>query len=363
MQIGVLTGGGDCAGLNAAIRAVVRMADHMFGTPVVGYNRGWAGVLEGEHETLDVGRVRGVVPRGGTMLGTSRSHPGLTENGPEPLIERLDRDGVEALVAIGGDGTVMTSKMVHDAGFPVVAVPKTIDNDVWGTDVCIGFDTALYVATDAVDRLHTTAASHDRLMVLEVMGRHAGHLAAGAGIAGGAAAILVPERAFDVERIALDLVDRHGHGRDASIVVVAEGATPVAGSMTEPEPDLDQWGQRLIGGMGHRVAKVLSQRTGFETRTTVLGHIQRGGSPTATDRLVASRLGARSVQVLAQGDGGHLVGIRRDGTALCALSDVAGRNRRLTREELALLDPLTTAGASSRGPGTEAGAEPGGDPR
>lgn len=344
MRLGVLTGGGDCAGLNAAIRAVVRMADHRFATSVVGYQRGWTGVGEGDSVKLDPESVRGLLPHGGTMLGTSRSQPSLTADGPQHLIDRLKHDGIDALVAIGGDGTLMTTKMLHEGGFPVVAVPKTIDNDVYGTDVSIGFNTALTVATDAVERLHTTAASHDRLMVLEVMGRHAGHLAAGAGVAGGAAVVLVPEQPFDIEQVARQLSLRHGRGRYASIVVVAEGATPIPGTADIPDPGLDQWGRARVGGVGELVGALLEKMTGFETRTTVLGHIQRGGSPTAGDRLVASRLGARAVEVLADGASGHLMGIDGGGIALRPIGEVAGRTRLLNREQIALLGPLTTAG-------------------
>ena len=250
MRLGVLTGGGDCAGLNAAVRAVVRTAYLRLGTEVVGYRRGWAGVIENDSVTLDNEAVRGLLPQGGTSLGTSRSHPGLLNGDPAKLVAQLEADGVDALVAIGGDGTLFTTQMLHEAGFPVVAVPKTIDNDVEGTDVSIGFDTALAVATEAVDRLHTTAASHDRLMILEVMGRHAGHLAAGAGIAGGAAAVLVPERPFDIADIASQITRRHGAGRHASIVVVAEGATPAPHTMPDFDPGIDQWGRVRPKGIG-----------------------------------------------------------------------------------------------------------------
>lgn len=346
MRIGVLTGGGDCAGLNAAIRAVVRTAHFHFDTSVVGYQRGWNGVLAGESVELLPDDVRGVFTRGGTFLGTSRSHPALVEAGPAPLIEQLERDGVDALVAIGGDGTLVTTGMLHDSGFPVVAVPKTIDNDVEGTDVSIGYDTALAVATDAVERLHTTAESHDRLMVLEVMGRHAGHLAAGAGIAGGAAAVLVPEQPFDIEVVAEQISRRHDQGRHASIVVVAEGATPMRQSAPSRSNDVDPWGRPRPTGVGELVGLLLEQLTGFETRTTVLGHIQRGGSPTATDRLVASRLGAAAVEALAAGSSGLLVGIAGADTALVPLADVANKTRLLPLQMIELLSPMTTAGPS-----------------
>ena len=344
MRLGVLTGGGDCAGLNAAVRAVVRTAYLRLGTEVVGYRRGWAGVIENDSVTLDNEAVRGLLPQGGTSLGTSRSHPGLLNGDPAKLVAQLEADGVDALVAIGGDGTLFTTQMLHEAGFPVVAVPKTIDNDVEGTDVSIGFDTALAVATEAVDRLHTTAASHDRLMILEVMGRHAGHLAAGAGIAGGAAAVLVPERPFDIADIASQITRRHGAGRHASIVVVAEGATPAPHTMPDFDPGIDQWGRVRPKGIGDVVGGKLAELTGFETRTTVLGHIQRGGSPTAADRLIASRLGVAAVETLVAGNSGVLVGVHGTGTAMTPLAEVAGKTRLLIEEQLSLLGPMTTAG-------------------
>ncbi len=343
MRIAVLTGGGDCAGLNAAIRAVVRTARHRLNTDVVGYQRGWNGILEGDSILLDNDTVRGVLSHGGTMLGTSRSHPDLLQRGAQPLIDQLRRDQVDALVAIGGDGTLHTTKMLHEAGFPVVAIPKTIDNDVFGTDVCVGYDTALTVATDAVDRLHTTAESHDRLMVLEVMGRHAGHLAAGAGIAGGAAAVLIPEQPFDIDHIADQLIRRHQDGRNASIVVVAEGATPIPDTIPEYDPVVDHWGRPRLGGMGELVGRLLAKLTGYETRTTVLGHIQRGGSPTASDRLVASTVGAASIEALASGGGGNLIGISNSKVTLRPITEIAGKTRRLSREQIDLLVPMTTA--------------------
>ena len=358
MRIAVLTGGGDCAGLNAAIRAVVRTAGHRLGNSVLGYRRGFEGVLDDDSVKLDAEVVRGTLPRGGTMLGTSRSTRRLVDGGPDPLISQFQTDGVDALVAIGGEGTLITTERIAAAGFPVVAVPKTIDNDVAGTDVCIGFDTALGVATEAVDRLHTTAESHDRLMILEVMGRHTGHIAAGAGIAGGAAAILVPEVKAEIDEIAQRLIARHERSRSASIVVVAEGAvvdagppnagSPVAAGNSRsaaqlPAPAKDQWGNRVTGGVAILVGELLAERTGFDVRTTVLGHIQRGGPPTAADRLLGSRLGARAVEVLIEGEKGVLVGLHSTEIVLRPLAEVAGKVRSLAGDELALLEHITTA--------------------
>ena len=338
----MLTGGGDCAGLNAAIRAVVRMAGHELDRSVVGYKRGWNGVLEGDSITLDAEAMRGTLPRGGTMLGTSRSSRRLQSVGTAPLIAQLESDGVEALVTIGGDGTLITAGRLSEAGFPVVAVPKTIDNDVSGTDTCIGFDTALGVATEAVDRLHTTAESHNRIMVLEVMGREAGHIAAGAGIAGGAAAILVPEAPFNIDEIAERLVARHHRSRNASIVVVAEGAIPDS-SVEVPDTGTDEWCNRILDGMGQFVGEQLAERTGFDTRTTVLGYIQRGGPPSPADRLLGSRLGARAVEVLMEGQSGCMVGVHSVGIALRPLAEVAGRTRYLSQDQLEMLDLISTA--------------------
>ncbi len=343
MRVAVLTGGGDCAGLNAAIRAVVRTAGHQLDKSVRGYRRGFEGVLEGDAVELDAEVVRGVLPRGGTMLGSSRSTRRLVDDGPQPLIDRLERDGVDALVVIGGDGTLMTAASLSAAGFAVIGVPKTIDNDVESTDVCIGFDTALAVATDATDRLHTTAESHDRIMVLEVMGRYAGHLAAGAGIAGGAAAILVPEVPFDIDEIAGRLKRRHALSRSASIVVVAEGAVPVEDTVELPDTGVDEWGGRVLDGTGPLVGALLAERTGFETRTTVLGYIQRGGPPTPADRLLGSRLGARAVELLLDGVHGQMVGLRSTEIATVALAEVAGKVKPLAGDLLDLIDHITTA--------------------
>ena len=339
MRLAVLTGGGDCAGLNAAIRAVVRTAHELTGRSVIGYRRGWEGVLAGDTVELTPEEVRGILPVGGTMLRTSRSKPGMLDDDGRALLDAFARDGIDALIAIGGEGTLVTTATLAAAGFDVVAVPKTIDNDVAGTEVSIGFNTALTVATDAVDRLHTTADSHDRVMVLEVMGRHAGHLAAGAGMAGGAAAVLVPERRTSLDDIATRLLARHQQGRQSSIVVVAEGAQ-VSGVGKRPT---DRWGQPVVGGVGQLVADEISHRTGFETRATVLGHIQRGGAATATDRLVASRLGSRAVEAATSGGSGYLVGIAGNDTRLVSIGDVAGMTRTLSRVELALLERMTTA--------------------
>ncbi|HLI43189.1 MAG TPA: 6-phosphofructokinase [Acidimicrobiales bacterium] len=301
MRVGVLTGGGDCPGLNAAIRAVVRKAVVGYGDEVVGYLDGWRGVAEGESRPLDVERCRGILPRGGTILGTSRTNPFKLDGGPERAVATLERDGIEALVAIGGEDTLGVADRLGSLGVPVVGIPKTIDNDLSATDVTIGFDTAVQIATEAVDRLHTTAESHDRIIVCEVMGRHAGWIATYSGIAGGAAAILVPEEPFHIDAVCEYLTRRHAKGRFASIVVAAEGALPAEGTIEVASPELDQFGHPRLGGIGSTVAEEIERRTGFESRVTILGHVQRGGTPSAADRLLATRFGTAAVDTVHDG--------------------------------------------------------------
>src|SRR4051794_29564608 len=265
VRVGLLTGGGDCPGLNAVIRAVVRKAERHYGDELVGFRDGWRGVLEGDSEPLDVERCRGILPRGGTILGTSRTNPYKVDGGPERAVGVLRDQRIDALVGIGGDDTLGVAERLGGEGISVVGVPKTIDNDLSATEVTFGFNTAVQIATDAIDRLHTTAESHDRVMVVEVMGRHAGWIATEAGIAGGAAEILIPEERFDIDRVCNDLKARHEKGRFASIVVVAEGAEPTEGSMEVQSGEVDQFGHVRLGGIGNRVAEEIEKRTGFET--------------------------------------------------------------------------------------------------
>src|SRR3954447_20645549 len=300
-RIGVLTGGGDCPGLNAVIRAVVRkgVAD---GHTLFGYSYGWAGVLQGDGDELTVERTKGILPRGGTILGSSRTNPFKAEgNGVDGVRAGMARNDVEALVAIGGADTLGAAARralgvaarLAEGGVPVVGVPKTIDNDLKGTDYTFGFQTAVQIATDAVDRLHTTAESHNRVMVLEVMGRHAGFIAAHAGMAGGGDVILVPERPFDIEVVCNHIRRRHENGRTFSIVVVSEGATPKAGTLStaDDEGKLDAFGHVRLGGIAVTLEGEIEARTGYETRMTILGQVQRGGTPTAFDRVLATRFG------------------------------------------------------------------------
>lgn len=308
MRVGVLTGGGDCPGLNAVIRAIVRKAERQYGDTVVGFLDGWRGVLEGEFTELDVERMRGTLPRGGTVLGTSRFSPRMYEDGMERVRSTMENAGTEALIVIGGEGTLSAGVGVGEAGAAnVVGVPKTIDNDIGLTELTFGFDTAVEVATAAIDRLHTTAESHDRVMVVEVMGRHVGHIATWAGIAGGATLTLIPEEPFDINAVAETIVRRHGRGRWASIVVVAEGAQPKEGTLDLPEPEVDQYGHVRLGGIGQVVAAEIEARTGFDTRVTVLGHIQRGGTPSALDRVLCSWYGIAAIDAVHDGDWGSMV--------------------------------------------------------
>jgi len=309
MRIGVLTGGGDCPGLNAVIRAVVRKGEGTYGHNLIGYRYGWRGVMEGQSTDLHVSAVRGLLPRGGTILGTSRTNPYKTEDGPAKVKESLRRDNVQALIAIGGEDTLGVAQKLATDGINVVGVPKTIDNDLSATDFTFGFHTAVQIATDAIDRLHTTAESHDRVMVVEVMGRHAGWIATYAGLAGGADMILVPEEPFDIEEVCDRLTHRHQRGANFSIVVVAEGAVPVEGTMELQSGELDEFGHVRLGGVGNRIADEIERRTGFEARTTVLGHVLRGGSPTAYDRVIATRFGIEAIDAVNDGEFGIMVAL------------------------------------------------------
>jgi ATP-dependent phosphofructokinase / diphosphate-dependent phosphofructokinase len=310
MRVGLLTGGGDCPGLNAVIRAVVRRGERHYGDELVGFCDGWKGVVDGTTVALDVERCRGILPRGGTILGTSRTNPYKLDGGPERALENLRAQRIDALVAIGGEDTLGVANKLAGEGVSVVGVPKTIDNDLAGTEVTFGFETAVQIATDAIDRLHTTAESHNRVMVVEVMGRHAGWIATHAGIAGGAAEILIPEEPFDIDAVSDRLKHRHERGRFASIVVVSEGAVPEEGTMVVQSGEVDQFGHARLGGIGSRVAEEIESRTGFETRVTILGHVQRGGTPTAFDRVLATRFGIAAIEAVHEGAFAQMVALQ-----------------------------------------------------
>ncbi len=321
MRIGVLTGGGDCPGLNAVIRAVVRKGEQHYGDEFLGFRDGWRGPIEGLTMPLDVERCRGILPRGGTILGSSRTNPYKVDGAVEQLKATLAGLAVDALVAIGGEDTLGVAHKLAADGVSVVGVPKTIDNDLNATEVTFGFDTAVQVATDAIDRLHTTAESHDRVLVCEVMGRHAGWIATHAGIAGGAAEVLVPEVEFDIEKVCNDLKRRHEKGRFASIVVVAEGAKPKEGTMVVSSGEIDAFGHVRLGGIGQLLAEEIERRTGFETRVTVLGHIQRGGTPTAFDRVLATRFGVAAIDAVHDGDFDQMVALQAGQIVRVPLAD------------------------------------------
>ncbi|MDW3218539.1 MAG: ATP-dependent 6-phosphofructokinase [Acidimicrobiales bacterium] len=310
MRVGVLTGGGDCPGLNAVIRGLVRKAEREYGDDVIGFLDGYLGLLEDRWMALDVEACRGILPRGGTIIGTTRHTPYMVEGGVEIVKETLARHDIEALVVIGGEGTLSCANRLHEDGVPIIGIPKTIDNDIGGTEMTFGFDTAVQIATDAIDRLHTTAESHNRVMVVEVMGRHVGHIATWAGIAGGATVTLVPEEPFDIQAVCDSLVRRHERGRFASIVVVAEGAVPAEGTIVVPEPTLDEYGHQRLGGIVNVVASEIEARTGFETRVTVLGHVQRGGTPTAFDRVLSTWYGVTAMEAAHDRDFGTMVALR-----------------------------------------------------
>jgi 6-phosphofructokinase 1 len=308
MRIGMLTGGGDCPGLNAVIRAVVRKGIQVHGHEFIGFRDGWKGLLEGMYRPLDITSVRGILPRGGTVLGTSRTNPFKIDGGVEKIQRNLEEIGIEALIAIGGEDTLGVATRLDSMGVKVVGVPKTIDNDLNATDYTFGFDTAVNIAMEAIDRLHTTAESHHRVLIVEVMGRHAGWIALHAGMAGGANVILIPEIPFDIERVC-EYVERRFRTNFSPIIVVAEGATPREGTMVLQAGELDAFGHVRLGGIGQKIADEIEKRTGQEARTTVLGHIQRGGTPTAFDRWLATRFGLHAIDAANQGDWGKMVAL------------------------------------------------------
>jgi ATP-dependent phosphofructokinase / diphosphate-dependent phosphofructokinase len=309
MKVGVLTGGGDCPGLNAVIRAVVRKGVQEYGYDFTGFRDGWRGPLEGDTVRLDIPAVRGILPRGGTILGSSRTNPFKVENGVERITENLKANGVDALIAIGGEDTLGVATKLADMGVNVVGVPKTIDNDLNATDFTFGFDTAVNIAMEAIDRLHTTAESHHRAVIVEVMGRHAGWIALHCGMAGGANIVLIPEQPFDIEKVC-ELVESRFRTNYSPIVVVAEGATPKEGTMSLQTGEKDAFGHVRLGGIGDRLAREIEDRTGKESRAVVLGHIQRGGTPTAFDRWLATRFGLHAIGAVHDKDYGTMMALR-----------------------------------------------------
>jgi 6-phosphofructokinase 1 len=308
MRIGILTGGGDCPGLNAVIRAIVRKSVQC-GDEVIGFRDGWRGVLEADTVPMDLAAVRGILPRGGTVLGTSRTNPYALQGGGDRVLATLERLGIDALVPIGGEDTLGVARKLAEAGVRVVGVPKTIDNDLDATDYTFGFDTALGVATEAIDRLHTTGDSHHRTLVVEVMGRHAGWIALHAGMAGGATVVLIPEQPFDVDAVVEHCQHRFDSGY-SPIVVVSEGATSKDGDLVLATGERDAFGHVRLGGIGTALASLIEQRTGREARAVVLGHIQRGGTPSPFDRVLATRFGLAALDAVHDGASGVMVALR-----------------------------------------------------
>jgi 6-phosphofructokinase 1 len=346
MKIGILTGGGDCPGLNAVIRAIVRKGIFHFDDQFVGFLEGWRGVLENNTRVLDLEAVKGILPQGGTILRTSRTNPAKKENGLELCIENLKQNGVQALIALGGDDTQSVSQKLFERGVNVIAVPKTIDNDLSGTDLCFGFDTAVSIATEAIDRVHTTAEAHNRVIVVEVMGRDSGWIAIYSGVAGGADVILIPERPFEIGDVAEVLTNRHARGRYFSIVVVAEGAKLTTRSQENERRKTDEFGHVRLGGIGNSLAAEIEARTGFETRAVVLGHIQRGGSPTAFDRMLATRYGIGAIDLVHAGKFGRMVALKGNDITSVPITDAIARTRYVNQELIdvatSLLDKHTT---------------------
>ena len=330
MRIGVLTGGGDCPGLNAVIRAIVRKGVNEYGHNFVGFRDGWKGPLEGLTMPLDIAATRGILPRGGTILGSSRTNPFKIEGGIDRIKENLAAAGVDALIAIGGEDTLGVATKLDSLGVKVIGVPKTIDNDLNNTDYTFGFDTAVNIAMEAIDRLHTTAESHHRALVVEVMGRHAGWIALHSGLAGGAACILIPEQKFSLEKVC-DWVESRFEVNYSPIIVVAEGAIPQDGDMVIKDQTLDAFGHVKLSGIGDWLAQEIETRTGKEARSTVLGHIQRGGTPTAFDRVLATRFGLHAITAAHEGDWGKMVALHGTTIARVPLASAT--------EKLKLVDP------------------------
>ena len=331
-KIGILTGGGDCPGLNAVIRAVVRKS-LQYNWEIIGIKNGWKGLIEGEMELLTDYSVSGILPKGGTIIGTSRTNPFKNHEDVKKVVYNIERFGIDAIVAIGGDDTLSVAMKLNEMNIHVVGVPKTIDNDLSGTDYTFGFDTAISIVTEAIDRLHTTAESHHRVMVLEVMGRHAGWIATVSGIAGGADEILIPEVPFDIEEVCKFLRERNDRGKKFSIVVVAEGAMPKEGAnFTTQTDEKDEFGHVRLGGIGHVLAKEIEKRLNVETRVTVLGHVQRGGTPTAHDRILATRFGVAAVELIKNENYGKMVALQGDKIVPIELKEAVEKSKLVDME-------------------------------
>jgi 6-phosphofructokinase 1 len=345
MKIGILTGGGDCPGLNAVIRGIVRKGIFHYDDQFVGFFEGWRGVVENNSTPLDLEAVAGILTRGGTVLRTSRTNPVKREGGIEQCLKNLAANQLDALIAIGGDDTMGVAVKLFERGYKIVGCPKTIDNDLSGTDVCFGFDTAVMIATEAIDRVHSTAESHNRMIVVEVMGRGSGWIAIYSGIAGGADVILIPEKPFDIDEVAATLKRQHARGRNFSIVVVAEGAkfaekVDQTGAPVVQHLGKDEFGHARLGGIGQVLALELEKRTGYETRAVVLGHTQRGGTPTAFDRVLATRYGIGAIDMVHKGEFGKMVALRGTEIVSVPLADAINVTRTVDEKLIAVAEGL-----------------------
>jgi phosphofructokinase-like protein len=347
MKIGMLTGGGDCPGLNAVIRAVVRKGTIHYQDTFLGFIEGWRGLLEDQTTPLDLDVVADILTRGGTILRTSRTNAAKRPDGLERCAQNLKAQGCDALIAIGGDDTLSVAKKLFDNGIKVVGVPKTIDNDLSGTDFTFGFDTAVNIATEAIDRVHTTAEAHNRVIVVEVMGRDSGWIATYSGIAGGADVILIPEVPFDIDEVSELIRQQHARGKYFSIVVVAEGAK-FAGDNATSAAGVDEFGHARLGGIGALVASEIEKRTGYESRAAVLGHVQRGGTPSAFDRVLATRYGLGAIDMVHRGEFGHMAALRGSKIISIPLAEALAANRKVDKEILdaatGILDKLESKG-------------------
>jgi 6-phosphofructokinase 1 len=332
MKVGILSGGGDAPGINAVIRAVVRKGIQNYGYEILGIKDGWAGLLEAQYLPLDLKAASGLLPRGGSILGTSRTNPFKTETGPEKMMENAKEAAIEAVIAIGGDDTLSVADKMARYGLKSVGVPKTIDNDLAGTDYTFGFNTAVSIATEALDRLHTTAETHHRVIILEVMGRYTGWIALEAGIAGGADIVLIPEKPFDIDEVCALIKRRQERGRNFSIIVVAEGAKPKGGVEIVYSESLDEFGHIRLGGIGYYLGKEVEKCLNVETRVVVLGHVQRGGSPTAFDRVLATRFGIAAIDMVHEGKFSHMTAIKGNRIVSVPLKEVVGKRKTVDLE-------------------------------
>jgi len=332
MKVGVLSGGGDAPGINAVIRAVVRKGIHNYGYEVVGIKDGWNGLLKDEYMQLDLNSVSGILPRGGSILGTSRTNPFKDEKGPGKILENAKKAGIEAVIAIGGDDTLSIAHKLGELGLKSVGVPKTIDNDLAGTDYTFGFNTAVAIATEALDRLHTTAETHHRVIILEVMGRYTGWIALEAGLAGGADIILIPEKPFDIDKVCEYIKQRQQRGRNFSIIVVAEGAKQKGGAEIVYSESQDEFGHIRLGGVGYFIGKEIEKSIKTETRVVVLGHLQRGGTPTAFDRILSTRFGIAAIDLIHEGKFGRMVALKGNKIESVLLKDVTGKRKTVDLE-------------------------------